>query len=129
MRPPARLWAPICLMLIGACNSSPEPSPTPQRGARLSIQLDERRVMVGEIVERLEGEDYVYLRLALVYERPSRGGPPGPTPMRWVAIEGRAPALGERIEVRSLAQRTRVWDPSIERDFEILDYVALLDPS
>jgi hypothetical protein len=81
----------------------------------LGIELDERSVLVGDVVERLDGEHYVYLRLAI--ER---------TELRWVALEGDSPELGERIRVRSLARRTRVWEPKLERDFEVLDYVARL---
>jgi hypothetical protein len=74
------------------------------------------------VLERLDGEQYTYLRLALVTDSVAID----PTQLRWVALEGPAPQLGERIRVRSLARRTRVWDPKLERDFATLDYVARL---
>jgi hypothetical protein len=118
VRPPiARLVG--CALAAFAC--TPDPAP-PTREVWLGIQLDERRVLVGDVVERLDGEQYTYLRLAIVSD--SGVAPRDRNLLRWVALEGAAPRLGERIRVRSLARRTRVWEPRLERDFVGLDYVA-----
>jgi hypothetical protein len=106
---PAFAWLVGLALAIFACTADDPPA------SELRIELDERAVLVGDVVERLDGENYVYLRLAI-----------DDTQLRWVALEGEAPELGERIHVRSLARRTRVWDPTLARDFEVLDYVARL---
>jgi hypothetical protein len=114
VRPPiARLVG--CALAAFAC--TPDPAP-PTREVWLGIQLDERSVLVGDVVERLDGEQYTYLRLVIVSDSGVSNQ------LRWVALEGAAPQLGERIRVRSLARRTRVWEPRLERDFVGLDYVA-----
>jgi hypothetical protein len=111
-----------------ACDVTPEP-PAP-RASPLRVELDERSVLVGDVVGRLDADDYVYLRLAIVSDTAQADGSPRGThaarPLRWVALEGDAPALGERVRVRSLARRSRVWEPALGRDFEHLDYVARL---
>lgn len=101
-------------------------SPAPERVAPIAgqvIHLDEREVLRGHVVERLEGQDYVYLRLAVTHSGDE--GPPLRV-MRWIALDHSTAQLGDRVRVRSLARRTRVWDPKLERDFEQLDYVAEL---
>ena len=132
MRPPgtARLTPTLLFMLAfasGSCEQYPERALAEAHAGPLQIELDERPVLVGDVVERVEAESYVYLRLAIVRDSaaPSsiRDAPEGVE--RWVAIEGEAPELGERIRVRSLARRRGVWDPAIERDFEVLEYVAV----
>jgi hypothetical protein len=110
VRPPFARLVGLALAAF-ACT----PDPPASEVSWLGIELDERVVLVGDVVERLDGEHYVYLRLAI-----------DPTQLRWVALEGDAPQLGERIRVRSLARRTRVWEPALARDFEVLDYVARL---
>ena len=91
----------------------------------LRIELDERPVFVGDVVERIDGGGYVYLRISIVSDTAAPKLLPHATE-RWVAIEGEAPALGERIRVRSLARRSGVWEPTLERDFEALEYVAVI---
>lgn len=113
MRPP---FARLVGLALAAFACTPDPASSTSE-VWLGIQLDERSVFVGDVVERLDGEQYTYLRLAISSEN-------GAT--RWVALEGTPPSLGERIRVRSLARRTRVWDPKLERDFAALDYVARL---
>jgi hypothetical protein len=113
VRPP---FARLVGVALAAFACTPDPAPSPSE-VWLGIQVDERSVFVGDVVERLDGEQYTYLRLAIVTD---------PTQLRWVALEGPAPQLGERVRVRSLARRTRVWDPKLERDFATLDYVARL---
>lgn len=120
MRPPIARLVGVALAAF-AC--TPDPAP-PTREVWIGIELDERTVLVGDVVERLDGEQYTYLRLVIVSDS---GSPPGDRPqLRWVALEGAAPSLGERVRVRSLARRTRVWEPKLERDFAALDYVARL---
>ena len=111
VRPP---FARIISLVLAAFACTPDDPPVSEV-AWLGIEVDERAVLVGDVVERLDGEHYVYLRLAIDRTEP-----------RWVALEGDAPELGERIRVRSLARRSRVWEPQLERDFEVLDYVARL---
>lgn len=135
MRPPgtARL-VPTCLIMLAFASGSCGPGPdraVAEVHARsletsLEIELDERPVLVGEVVERVEGEGYVYLRLSIIRNSAKPGLRPH-TIERWVAIEGEAPMLGERVRVRSLARRSGVWDPRSERDFEVLEYVAVID--
>ena len=95
-------------------------------GVALHVELDERPVLVGDVVERIEAESYVYLRLSIVSDTAAPRVVPHATE-RWVAIEGEGPALGERVRVRSLARRSGVWEPTLERDFEALEYVAVID--
>jgi hypothetical protein len=118
VRPPI---ARLAGLLLAAFACTPDEAP-PTREVWLGVQLDERSVLVGDVVERLDGEQYTYLRLAIVNDNaaPSHD----PTELRWVALEGAAPQLGERVRVRSLARRTRVWEPKLERDFVAIDYVA-----
>lgn len=118
MRPPIARLAGLALAAF-ACTADPPP---PTSEVWLGIQLDERTVLVGDVVERLDGEQYTYLRLAIVSD--SGATPSEHTQLRWVALEGAAPQLGDRIRVRSLARRTRVWEPKLERDFVAIDYVA-----
>jgi hypothetical protein len=119
VRPPhVRLLA--CALLLG-CSPDPRAST-----AALHVATTERPVLVGDVVERLDGQHYVYLRLSIVSDSAQLGRRPRPR-QRWVALEQHAPQPGERIRVRSLAQRSRVWDPSLERDFVQLDYVARVD--
>lgn len=120
MRPPFARLAGLALATF-AC--TPDPAP-PTREVWLGIQVDERTVLVGDVVERLDGEQYTYLRLVIVSDNGAT--PRDSSQLRWVALEGIAPALGERVRVRSLARRTRVWEPKLERDFAALDYVARL---
>ncbi len=110
----------------GSCGPSPECADSEAHASPLRIELDERPVLIGDVVERLEAGSYVYLRLSIV----SDSAVPSLVPHaveRWVAIEGETPALGERVRVRSLARRSGVWDPGIERDFEVLEYVAVIE--
>jgi hypothetical protein len=128
VRPPLPLFFALLLPATLACTPASEPQP--RAAARpLKIQLDERVVLVGDVVERLDAEDYVYLRLAIVSDSARQDPSRAQRSLRWVALDGRAPSLGERVRVRSLARRTRVWAPQLERDFETLEYVALLPPS
>jgi hypothetical protein len=120
VRPPFALLVGLALAAF-AC--TPDDPPTSEV-SWLGIELDERTVLVGDVVERLDGEPYTYLRLAIVSD--SGSTPTDRIQLRWVALEGRAPELGERVRVRSLARRSRVWDPKLDRDFAALDYVARL---
>lgn len=118
----------LALTIYGAsaCDSGAQASDGPaERPAPLRVELDERAVLVGEVVERLEGEAYVYLRLSIIEDSAAPQLRPH-TRLRWVAVEGEAPGLGARVHARSLAHRSRVWEPALERDFEEIDYVALL---
>lgn len=117
---PSRTCLITCVLLL-ACTPEPRAST-----AALRVAVDERPVLVGDVVERLDGEHYVYLRLSIVSDSAQPGRRPRPR-QRWVALEVEPPLPGERIRVRSLARRSRVWDPSLERDFTALDYVARLD--
>jgi hypothetical protein len=120
VRPP---FARLTGLALAAFACTPEPAP-PTREVWLGIQLDERSVLVGDVVERLDGDQYTYLRLVIVSDNGAT--PRAPSQLRWVALEGTPPSLGERVRVRSLARRTRVWEPKLERDFVALDYVARL---
>lgn len=91
----------------------------------LRVELDERSVLTGDVVERIETESYVYLRLSIVSDTAMPELLPHATE-RWVAMEGVAPALRDRVRVRSLARRSNVWEPTLERDFAVLEYVAAL---
>lgn len=92
------------------------------------MHLDERELLSGEVVERLAGRDYIYLRLSVTRARGEGKGPPA-RGLRWIALEHGDAELGEQVRVRSLARRSRVWDPLLERDFEHLDYAALYEGS
>ncbi|KIG13154.1 hypothetical protein DB30_00532 [Enhygromyxa salina] len=94
--------------------------PSPQR-----VDLRERAVLEGDVVERLDAGCYVYLRLSITHDSAAPWLAPH-TQLRWVAVDGRSPGLGERVQARSLGRRSRVWEPRLERDFEVLEYVALL---
>lgn len=120
MRPP---FARLVGLALAAFACTPEPLP-PRPEVWLGIEIDERTVLVGDVVERLDGEQYTYLRLAIVSDSGSTSS--HRTQLRWVALEGDAPERGERVRVRSLARRTRVWEPKLSCDFEVLDYVARL---
>ena len=122
--------APHALALVLACTSfacGPEPDldrrspPAAQR-----IELDERPVLIGDVIERAQSESYVYLRLSIVSDSAAPRQRPHARE-RWVAIEGEAPELGERVRVRSLARRRGVWEPTLWRECEVLEYVARLD--
>ncbi|PRQ00563.1 hypothetical protein [Enhygromyxa salina] len=89
------------------------------------IDLRERAVLEGEVVERLDTGGYVYLRLSIIHDSAAPWLTPH-TQLRWVALDGEPPGLGERVRARSLGRRSRVWEPRLERDFEVLEYVALL---
>jgi hypothetical protein len=120
VRPP---FARLVGLALAAFACSPDPAPAPSE-VWLGIQLDERTVLVGDVVERLDGEQYTYLRLVVVSDNAATSR--DHNQLRWVALEGPPPSLGERVRVRSLARRTRVWEPKLERDFMALDYVARL---
>ena len=92
------------------------------------MHLDERELIRGEVVERLEGRDYVYLRLSVTRTRDRGKGPPA-RGLRWIALEHGDARLREQVRVRSLARHTRVWDPLLEQNFEHLDYAALHEGS
>jgi hypothetical protein len=100
--------------LLAAC--SPDPQAPPEI---LRIHLDERPVLTGRVIEAIDSPRTadVYLRLELL------GGE-----RRWVVLD--APPggtrLGEWIRVRSLAKRSDVWVAAIERDFDVLEVVALM---
>jgi hypothetical protein len=91
------------------------------------IELDERPVLLGDVVEVLDADAYVYVRLSIVRDS-AHPQLLAHTSRRWVALDGAAPELGERIRVRSLGRRRGVWDPVIERDFQVLEYVAEITP-
>lgn len=120
MRPPLAL---VLLVLTCSCAAEPQ-APGPE--IVLQIELDERPVWIGDVIERAESPSYVYLRLSIV----SDSATPRLRPHvreRWVALEGPAPQLGERVRVRSLARRRSVWEPTLEREFDRLEYVAVVD--
>jgi hypothetical protein len=109
----------------GSCGPAPQRADDAHQ-VPLRIELDERPVLVGDVVERIDGGGYVYLRLSIVSDSAAPQLLPHASE-RWVAIEGEAPTLGERVRVRSLARRSGVWEPTLERDFDALEYVALID--
>ncbi|HVI01111.1 MAG TPA: hypothetical protein VM869_20475 [Enhygromyxa sp.] len=128
MRAPHALTPTISLLLAlagGSCGPVPEQPDDARPILPLRIELDERPVFVGDVVERIEAESYVYLRLSIVSDTATPELVPHAIE-RWVAVEGEAPALGERIRVRSLARRSGVWEPALERDFDALEYVAVI---
>ncbi len=124
VRPPSTAkLIPSLSFALALASGSCGPEPQAARAQALAIELDERPVLVGEVVERVEARSYVYLRLAITRD----GAGPGsraPAGERWVALDGEAPALGERVRVRSLARRSAVWEPELEREFATLEYVA-----
>lgn len=110
-------WLPVVAALAGllaACSADPPAEPE-----ILRIHLDERPVLLGRVIEAIDSPvtGDIYLRLELV------GGE-----RRWVVLDAPADGtrLGEWIRVRSLAKRSDVWVAAIERDFAVLEYVALL---
>jgi hypothetical protein len=117
------------LGVVVGCEERPEEArvsgsgPAPASG-ELRVELDERPVIVGEVLEELPTrEGYVYLRLSVLRTSADPGLAPRSV-QRWVALDGAPPELGETLRLRSLGRRSRVWDPEIERDFEVLEYVA-----
>jgi hypothetical protein len=100
--------------LLAAC--SPDPPAQPEI---LRVHLDERPVLIGRVIEAIDSPRTgdVYLRLELL------GGE-----RRWVVLDAPAEGvrLGEWIRVRSLAKRSDVWVAAIERDFDVLEYVAAM---
>jgi hypothetical protein len=119
----------LIALAVGSCGPEPERSVVRARAEPVQIELDERPVFVGDVVERVEAPSYVYLRLSIISDTANPDVAPHAVE-RWVALEGEAPPLAERIRVRSLARRSDVWDPGIERDFDVLEYVALItDPT
>lgn len=130
-RPPPALLAPLLVAaFISACDQPEPPAqrPADPRSRPVRVHLDERELLSGKVVERLQGHDYVYLRLSVTRARVEGKGPPA-RGLRWIALEHGDAQLGEHVRVRSLARRTRVWDPLLERDFEHLDYAALHEGS
>lgn len=128
VRAPHALTPTLWLLLAlagGSCSRAPEPPDDARSILPLRIELDERPVFVGDVVERIEADSYVYLRLSIVSDTATPELVPHAIE-RWVAVEGEAPALGERIRVRSLARRSGVWEPALERDFDALEYVAVI---
>jgi hypothetical protein len=110
-----------------ACGPDDQQPPTATRTeAAAHIELDERPVLIGDVIERIEAESYVYLRLSIVSDS-ARPQLRAHASERWVAIEGEAPRLDQRVRVRSLARRSNVWEPTLARSFEVLEYVAVLD--
>ncbi|MFV8749939.1 hypothetical protein ACNOYE_05280 [Nannocystaceae bacterium ST9] len=112
MRPSPARPAALLAALLAACSADPPASPEV-----LVVHLDERPVLFGRVAEVLESPltHDTYLRLELL------GGE-----QRWVVLDSRpgATRVGEWIRVRSLAKRSNVWAPAIERDFAVLEYVA-----
>lgn len=98
--------------LLAACSADP-----PVQPEVLRIHLDERPVLIGRVVEVIDSPRTgdVYLRLELL------GGE-----RRWVVLDGpaRVAPLGRWIRVRSLAKRSNIWVAALERDFDVLEYVA-----
>jgi hypothetical protein len=106
--------AAALVTLLAACSA--EPPATPEL---LLVHLDERPVLFGRVAEAIDSPltGDVYLRLELL------GGQ-----QRWVVLDGQADVarVGAWIRVRSLAKRSNVWAAAIERDFTVLEYVALV---
>jgi hypothetical protein len=109
-----RPLAAVLVVSLAACSA--EPPATPEV---LRVHLDERPVLQGRVMEAIDSPltGDVYLRLEL------RGGE-----QRWVVLDEPAgmARVGEWIRVRSLAKRSHVWAAAIERDFAVLEYVALV---
>lgn len=122
MRSPLALALVLLAHPSVACGPNPDARPRPA----YHIELDERPVWTGDVVEQVESQDYVYLRLSIVSDSAAPQLRPHASE-RWVALEGRPPELGERVRVRSLARRRAVWEPTLGREFEVLEYVAVLD--
>jgi hypothetical protein len=125
VRSPHALALALLTLSSVACDAHPE-HPRAQPDAALRVELDERPVLIGDVIERAESESYVYLRLSIVSDSAMQQLRPH-TSERWVAVEGVAPELDERIHVRSLARRSNVWEPTLARHFEVLEYVAVLE--
>lgn len=114
MRPSSARIAATLATLLAACSAEPPAPPE-----ILLIHLDERPVLLGRVVEAIDSPltGDVYLRLELL------GGQ-----QRWVVLDEPASLarVGQWIRVRSLAKRSNVWASAIERDFAVLEYVALI---
>ena len=113
--PHALVRASVAALLAGCSAESPsEPE-------ILLVHLDDRPVLLGRVVERIDSPrtSDVYLQLALSDHPSSR---------RWVVLEASAAEVqvGQLIRVRSLAKRSHVWAAAIQRDFEVLEYVATI---
>lgn len=115
--PSATHVLPLALALLAGCRRGPEPEPEPEP---LILHLDERPVLQGRVREAIAspatGEVYVELELASGARR-------------WLVLDAAAaPRVypGARVRVRSLARRSHVWVPALERDFPSLEYVAVL---
>ncbi|HLT39262.1 MAG TPA: hypothetical protein VK034_23420 [Enhygromyxa sp.] len=113
----------LALILLAACASE---DPDARTGPEVRIELDERPVLIGDVIERVDSDAYVYLRLSIVSDSAAPRMRPHARE-RWVALDGAAPRPGERVRVRSLARRRDVWDRTLAREFEVLEYVAALD--
>lgn len=113
--PHALVRASVAALLAG-CSAEP-----PREPEILLVHLDERPVLLGRVVERIDSPrtSDVYLQLALSDHPSSR---------RWVVLEASATEVqvGQWIRVRSLAKRSHVWAAAIQRDFEVLEYVATI---
>lgn len=115
MHPPTRA-ALLLAGLLAACTDASEPEPEPLR-----IHFDERPVLLGRVRQAIAspttGDLYVELE-RIDGER------------RWLVLDleaGSRARPGAWIRVRSLARRSHVWAPALERDFASLDYAALLE--
>ncbi len=114
-----RLTLPLAAsfaLFVSACEAAHEAS-----SEVIPIHLAERPVVVGEVLEELgaPGSPYVYIRVTQ-----------GERHERWVALPREASEqvrVGERVRVRSLGGRSHVWVGAIEREFEWLEYGAMLD--
>lgn len=109
---------PVIAALAGLLACTPDPPAQPEI---LPIHLDERPVLIGRVIEAIDSPSTgdVYLRLELLAgER------------RWVVLDTPPDGirLAEWIRVRSLAKRSDVWVAAIERDFDVLEVVALMPP-
>jgi hypothetical protein len=124
VRSPHALTLVLLALSNVACDADPEhPRARPDA---LRVELDERPVLTGDVIERLESESYVYLRLSVVSDSATPQLQPHASE-RWVAVDGAAPELDERVQVRSLARRSNVWEPTLARHFDVLEYVAVLE--
>jgi hypothetical protein len=111
VHPPTRTLLVALVMLAGCSEGAGEPEP-------LIVHLDERLLLRGRVREAIAspttGEVYVELELS--------GGE-----RRWVVLDagaGRHVHPGAPLRVRSLARRSHVWVPALEREFASLDYAA-----
>lgn len=106
------------------CDAAEQREPS-THGARPSIALDERAVLTGRVLERLEGDRYVYLRLSVIADS-AHPKQRAHAVRRWVALHETQAGPGARLRLRSLGRRAQVWDAELERSFEALEYVAEL---